>query len=202
MPLRTLRATDVEEIKDHLRDEPGRIVTTALGPMEQTAFREAGFVSRESLYLLRHRFDDHRDLDGPALIRRARRSDTATVLDIDGRCFDRFWSFDKDALNSARRATPTSRFVVAVIDGAVVGYAITGRAGNTGFLQRLGVSPDHRKRGLGSQLVNDALHWAYGNGASSMLVNTQEINTAALRLYESLGFVLDDDRLTVLEWQR
>jgi hypothetical protein len=33
-----------------------------------------------------------------------------------------------------------------------------------------------------------------------MLVNTQVINDNARRLYEHLGFVLDNEQLKVLEW--
>ena len=37
------------------------------------------------------------------------------------------------------------------------GFAITGRAGVTGYLQRLAVDPAHRRRGLARRLVDDAL---------------------------------------------
>ena len=42
----------------------------------------------------------------------------------------------------------------------VVAYAITGRAGDIGYLQRLAVDPDHHHRGIGSALVLDSLGWA------------------------------------------
>jgi len=67
-------------------------------------------------------------------------------------------------------------------------------------LQRLGVAPEHRGKGIGSQLVIDAMHWAKNDGATSMLVNTQTSNENALRLYESLGFVLSAEQLMVLQW--
>jgi ribosomal protein S18 acetylase RimI-like enzyme len=67
------------------------------------------------------------------------------------------------------------------------------------YLQRLAVHPDRQHAGIGTSLTLDALRWAQRRGATSMLVNTQEQNGAALRLYEHLGFVLEHDGLDVLE---
>ena len=59
---------------------------------------------------------------------------------------------------------PSARFRV-VDDGEVVGYAITGRAGSIGYLQRLAVLPDHQRRGIGHALVMDGLLWARRRGS-------------------------------------
>ena len=174
-----------------------RVLTAALTVAEQRPFLETGFAPQEWLYLLRH------DLTAlpaapPHRLRRALPFDHPRVLDIDARAFDTFWRFDREGLADARRATPASRFRV-VDEGGVLGYAITGRAGVQGYLQRLAVDPDHHHRGLGSALVLDALWWAKRRGVTSMLVNTQETNTAALGLYERLGFVAEPNGLAVLE---
>ena len=81
----------------------------------------------------------------------------------------------------------------------VTGYAITGRAGALGYLQRLAVHPDHQREGVGTALVADALWWARRRGAIAMLVNTQESNATALTLYERLGFHAEPEGLAVLE---
>src|SRR5206468_1358207 len=122
----------------------------------------------------------------------------------DARAFDHFWRFDRAGLADARRATPSSRYRVAEggLHGGrsgVVGYAITGRAGDVGYLQRLAVDPDHHHRGIGSALVSDSLWWARRRGASVVLVNTQETNVAAQALYRHLGFDYEEHGLAVLE---
>lgn len=122
------------------------------------------------------------------------------MLDIDHRAFEPFWRFDHASLKEARRATPTSRFRVARIGDSVVGYAVTGRAGERGYLQRLAVDPSHFGHGLGSALVNDAMSWLSRRGSSTILVNTQERNIRALSLYEHLGFVRQPAGLLVLRW--
>ncbi len=123
---------------------------------------------------------------------------------MDGAAFSPFWRFDERGLDDARAATPSARFrVVDGIgggdDGRVVGYAITGRAGSIGYLQRLAVLPDHQRRGIGHALVMDGLLWARRRGSTSVLVNTQETNEAAVRLYERMGFRREAYGLAVLE---
>ncbi len=173
------------------------VITAALTAGEQQSFLDLGFVVRERLHLLRH------DLSvlparGHHRLRRALPFDHAAVLAVDRRAFDTFWRFDRDGLGDARRATPSSRFRVAD-DHGVVGYAITGRAGAAGYLQRLAVDPAQHHRGIATALVGDALWWARRHGVNAMLVNTQQANLAALTLYEKLGFVPEEHGLAVLE---
>ncbi len=199
-PYRQLSRDEVERLLKQLNDVQGVIVTTALGSLEQAPFREAGFVDREALHLLTHDLTDRpARVRGGHRLRNARRSDLASVLEIDRRSFDDFWTLDRDSLTAARKATPIHRYQVATIDRQVVGYAITGRSSRASFLQRLAVDPDARGRGIGIDLVADALDWGAREGALSLLVNTQVSNVRARVLYESLGFDLSDEQLVVLE---
>ena len=66
------------------------------------------------------------------------------------------------------------------------------------MLQRLAVDPDVQGRGLGRALVIDSLAWLATKGATEVLVNTQEVNARALRLYVDLGFEELSERLLVL----
>lgn len=177
-----------------------RVLTAALPPAEQEPFLARGFSVRERLHLLAH------DLDalpvGPDLLstrlRRGWRRDYPLVLAVDDRAFPAFWRFDRDALVDARGATPSSQFRVAEA-GEVVGYAITGRAGDTAYLQRLAVDPSHQGLGIGTTLVIDALGWARARRVGRVLVNTQIDNHGAVALYEHLGFRRLADGLAVLE---
>ncbi|MEZ5246827.1 MAG: GNAT family N-acetyltransferase [Acidimicrobiales bacterium] len=179
------------------------IVTAALAPPERAAFLRDGFEEREHLHLLNH---DLRRLPpvrsrrpwraGPR-IERGTRADRAEVLDLDARTFDDFWRLDDDGLTDAMDATPVSRMRV-IRDHGIVGYAVAGRAATQGFLQRLAVDPACQGSGLGSALVNDALHWMRRRGATIAWVNTQEANARALALYEHLGFRPAAHHLTVM----
>ncbi len=199
------------------------VYTTALGPPEAEPFIAAGFAHREHLVLLRH---DLRVLPEPRpgthhRLRRGWRRDYPAVLEVDTLAFDGFWQFDHRALVEARNATPISRFRVATTPGkddhraterssgethptttssTVMGYAVTGRANRTCYLQRLAVHPDHHGLGTGTALVCDALQWARERRADDLLVNTQEGNTGALDLYLGLGFANQASGLDVLHW--
>jgi ribosomal protein S18 acetylase RimI-like enzyme len=179
-----------------------RVLTPALTHLEQQPFLDHGFVVHERLHLLRHHLGRVPPTRAPGVrLRRGRGGDVPAVLDVDSQAFDSFWRFDEAGLADARTATPTHRFRVAVTEpGArVVGYHVTGRAGGLGYLQRLAVHPDRFGRGVGTALVGDALAWCRRRGCTSVLVNTQEANGRALRLYERLGFTPEPFGLAVLE---
>jgi GNAT superfamily N-acetyltransferase len=162
-----------------------RVVTSALTPIDALPFVDAGFAVRERLHLLAH---DMSRIDGPSRsTRRARVADHGAVLALDGLAFDDFWRLDESGLDDAIRATPVARFRVAGDDG-IAAYAISGRSGNQGYLQRLAVAPSARREGWGRVVVADGLRWLARHGVRRTLVNTQLDNQSALALYEACGF--------------
>ncbi len=173
------------------------VLTSALSPAEQRVFRSSGFVVHEHLHLLRHPLDRPVTVP-PRSSRRGRRRDREAALAVDHLAFEPFWRFDRAGLDDARHATPVSRFRV-IGQGTLDAYAVTGRAGSVSYLQRLAVRPGRQGRGMGTDLVLDALRWSQRHGARSTLVNTQEHNHRALALYERLGFVRQPEGLDVLE---
>lgn len=176
-----------------------RVLTGALHHGELGPFLAAGFTEHERLHLLRH---DLRVLPEPTTevrLRRSWRRDHAAVLGIDGRAFDGFWALDRRGLEDAVRATPASRFRLATAaHGEVIGYAVTGRAVDRGYLQRLAVDPERHRGGVGRALVVDGLRWLRRTGARVAVVNTQEHNDPALGLYLATGFVPEPRGLNVL----
>ena len=93
---------------------------------------------------------------------------------------------------------PPPRRSRGFVPRAVTGYCITGRSGPHGYLQRLAVARSHRRRGLGTALVADALWWLRRGGAVGAQVNTQIGNERAVALYRRCGFALEPARLAVL----
>ena len=177
-----------------------RVLTGALHHGELAPFEACGFAPHEHLHLLRHDLRILPDAPTPApRLRRAWRRDMTAVLTIDARAFDRFWTLDRRGLDDAVRATPSSRFrVVTTDDATITGYAVTGRAAERGYLQRLAVDPDRHRQGHGRALVVDSLRWLRRAGARVAVVNTQQHNDGALALYLATGFVREPLGLTVL----
>lgn len=180
------------------------IITAALHPEEARSFLATGFTEHDRLRVLSH---DLVDLDGPRRsvppdwglrLRRARRADRDASLVVDARAFPGFWRLDRSGLEEALEATPRTRFRVARTCDRVVGYAVTGRAGSQGFLQRLATDPTAAGHGVGSALVLDALTWARRRHLARVLVNTQADNERALQMYLRLGFEPTTTDLVVL----
>jgi ribosomal protein S18 acetylase RimI-like enzyme len=175
-----------------------RVVTGALGPGEQAGFLSAGFEVEERLHLLGHDLRELPPVDPrERTLRRARPGDRPAVLAVDGAAFPPFWRMDEAGLDEALRATPHTRFRVGG-DPDIVGYAVTGRAGRRGFLQRLAVEPTRQRAGIGRALVLDGMRWLRRWRVERAVVNTQLENERALALYESLGFRREPTGLTVL----
>ncbi len=181
-----------------------RVVTAALSPLEQSGFLAAGFDVAEHLHLLGVDLSGHRFAvpSGHRLVR-VRRRHRAAVLAIDHAAFRPFWRFDESGLDDAVGATPSTRWRVALTGprlgaGTPVGYAICGRAGDRGFVQRLAVDPAGQRQGTGRRLLLDGMAWMARRGVTRAVVNTQTDNDPALALYLSVGFSHQPSGLSVL----
>jgi ribosomal protein S18 acetylase RimI-like enzyme len=180
------------------------VLTSALDSFEAPAFLAAGFVERDRLVVLSHDLsglEDHPGAEAAFHLRRGRRGDRHACLALDSQAFPPFWRMDEGGLADARSATPTSRFRVAVTSEGLLGYAVTGRSGSQGFLQRLAIDPDHWGEGIGTALTLDGLRWCARRRVAAVFVNTQVTNDAALSLYEHLGFRTTPNDMVVLLWE-
>jgi ribosomal protein S18 acetylase RimI-like enzyme len=180
--------------------------TSALFPRAAEAAMDHGFVPIDTLCLLRVRLDDTFDqlvegLYGTTLpatrTMRAWHHDKASAVDQEA--FGPLWGNDAASLADIRRATPHHRARMIRDGGSIVAFAISGYGGQAGYVQRVAVATTHRRRGLARALVVDALMWMRHRPLTTAYVNTGFENTAALALYEGLGFERMDDHLTIVE---
>ena len=195
----TLAPSVLAVLRDQLLHQGYRAaVTAAVAPLVRDRLMRDGFSIRSELTALRHDLETPFGIaHPPGRTSRARRRDLDGVLLVDSGAFAPFWRLDAAALHEARSATPCSRWRV-IRSPEVTAYGITGRAGSTGYLQRLAVASHCQGRGLGTMLVSDALTWLRRGGARTALVNTPPDNERALALYQRCGFHTETDRLAVL----
>lgn len=174
------------------------VMTNALSETERRGFLAAGFEIHERLHLLTH---DLVEVPKPSRgsTKRGNVRDHESILQVDMAAFEPFWRLDERSLVDAISATPRSRVRVSP-HRPLRGYAITGLSGFRGYLQRLAVHPDYQGLGIGSSLVADSLFWLKRHRCRIAMVNTQETNEGALRLYESHGFVNQPSGLAVLHY--
>lgn len=90
---------------------------------------------------------------------------------------------------------PTVLYLVAEADGAVVGHAVASIVADIAELQRIAVSPAHRRGGLATALLDEVVARARSGGADRVLLEVREDNGPALAFYAARGFVEVDRRL-------
>lgn len=93
-----------------------------------------------------------------------------------------------------RHLETRGRYVVAELDGAVVGHALLEPfemiANSHVFRLTVAVAPDHVGRRIGRALMLDLLDWATGDPRVRKIeLHVRATNERAIRLYRSLGFV-------------
>lgn len=87
---------------------------------------------------------------------------------------------------------PTVHYLVARVDGQVVGYAVVSVAADVAELQRIAVEPSRRREGLASALLDAGI--ASSGEAERMLLEVREDNEGAQAFYEARGFTELDRR--------
>lgn len=140
-----------------------------------------------------------RPMPAGVTVREAGAEDLLTLLDADARCFDLFWRYDARHLS---RFLVSSRLAIAERDGEALGYTLCTVGGPEGLLGRLCVVPEHRRAGIGSALLSDAVRWVGERGGRHVMLSTQTDNTASQRLYRHAGFCDTGRRYAFLHFGR
>lgn len=89
---------------------------------------------------------------------------------------------------------PHASYLVAEVSGAVVGHAVVSVVVDVAELQRIAVSPAHRRTGVASALLAACADVASAGGADRLLLEVREDNAGALSFYAARGFVEVDRR--------
>lgn len=127
-------------------------------------------------------------------IRRAGAGDLDAVVALEDECEGRdAWS--RALLADGLAGTvPTVSYLVAQGESDIVGYAVVSCVDDVAELQRIGVTADARRSGIGSELLERTLGLARKEGAQRLLLEVREDNRAAIAMYAAHGFVEIDRR--------
>jgi len=182
-----------------------RIRTGALAPRQAAQAERAGLVCVQELALLdasapfQTGSSRARHTRRASRTKRLRAGDLDTAAAVDTAAFGPNWALDASMLADIRHATPSHRARIVTVDDRIVGFLVSGRAGRTGYVQRLAVDPQFHRQGLAIALVDDAMRWMRRNRVTRAFVNTHVDNDAALELYRRYGFCEMPERLRVYE---
>ncbi|MDR3457745.1 MAG: GNAT family acetyltransferase [Verrucomicrobiae bacterium] len=82
-------------------------------------------------------------------------------------------------------------FFVALAGAEVVGTVMAGYDGHRGWIYSVAVSPAHRRRGIGSQLVRFAERALADRGCMKLNLQIMEGNESVAAFYAALGFTVE-----------
>jgi len=114
-------------------------------------------------------------------------NDLAALLKIEEACFEDLWRYDSSAFRDIAQTHPY--FIVAELDNKIIGYQFNALDDEFGYLVRIAVHPSVGRQGIGTRLMAEAIHFFQEAHATRIMLNTQEDNYHAHRLYEWFGFI-------------
>ena len=121
-----------------------------------------------------------------------RRRHLRSVLRIEGQVYPRPWSL---TLYLSELSLRTSRhYVVARIDGTVVGYSGLLFAADEAHITTIAVDPAWHRRQLGTRLLLHQAAFARSRQARHLTLEVRVTNTPAQDLYGQFGFVSEGIR--------
>jgi len=86
-------------------------------------------------------------------------------------------------------------FIVAEVDGEIIGTVMGGFDGRRGMMYHLAVEKKYRKQGIATNLVNELEKRLRAKGCIRYYVLVTKDNQEAIKFYEKLGWELMDDLL-------
>ncbi|WP_425493650.1 ribosomal protein S18-alanine N-acetyltransferase [Natronocalculus amylovorans] len=129
--------------------------------------------------------DNREEID--VSIRRAERADLLAIHRIEKTVFEQPWPY-----SAFERFLDEKGFLVATINGAVVGYVVSDLMANygrdIGHIKDIAVHPDAQGFGVGRKLVRRSLLSLFVDGAAVTKLEVREGNEKAKALYYSEGF--------------
>lgn len=92
---------------------------------------------------------------------------------------------------ATKLSTQPELFFVAIQENSVVGTILAGFDGVRGWVHRLAVSPDWRRQGLASMLMQKAESGLKDVGCPKLNLQVRASNLEVLKFYDSLGYKVE-----------
>tara|TARA_R110000868_G_scaffold152108_11_gene376731 strand:- start:389 stop:904 length:516 start_codon:yes stop_codon:yes gene_type:complete len=116
--------------------------------------------------------------------------DATAISDIHATGFDPAWGTE-DMMGLLRQSNVFGFLAFesgALIRNRVAGFVLLRHAADEAEILTIAVSPHARGRGVGRQLMNEALRKLYADRIGKLILEVDENNQSALHLYRDLGF--------------
>jgi ribosomal protein S18 acetylase RimI-like enzyme len=83
-------------------------------------------------------------------------------------------------------------FLVRCADGQIAATVMAGYDGHRGWINYLAVHPDHRRRGIGRRMMEEAEVRLRAAGCPKINLQVRSSNAAVIEFYKRIGFQIDD----------
>lgn len=120
------------------------------------------------------------------IIRQATIKDVEDIYEIEKLCFPDPWS--RDALTYELEENPRAFYIVADLDGQVVGYAGLWWIEDEGHITNVAVKPGYRNRRIGEGIISVMIDFTSKEGIKHHTLEVRRSNDPAISLYEKFGF--------------
>ena len=122
-------------------------------------------------------------------IRRLTLADLAAIERIERRAYPTPWSRSMFAGELAKTSSICLGAFDTDVDETLVAYLIISRYADAWHVMNVAVHDDYRGQGVATQLLNQLFELTAGDDRRGYTLEVRVSNTAAIRLYERLGFV-------------
>ena len=113
------------------------------------------------------------------------------VLEIENECFAHPWS--RQSIESELE-NKNSVFYTALEGDEVAGYIGMSTVLDEGYIFNVAVSAKHRKKGIGSALIQELVTYGKKNNFCFLTLEVRESNENAISLYLKFGFIKVGER--------
>lgn len=120
-------------------------------------------------------------------IRPMKAEDIDEVLVIESLCFPTPWS--REAFRAEIEDNYCARYVVAELEGMVIGYGGMWIIIDEAHITNIAVHPNYRGRGVGEAIMKGLIQTAARLKVEGMTLEVRVSNMIAQNLYKKLGFV-------------
>lgn len=115
--------------------------------------------------------------------------DLGELLNINARCFRNGENYTKHTFSYLLNDPSTVGYRMVTAEGKMAGFAfVMMNPDGAAHLTTIGIAPEHRRRGLGQQLVKHIEKTMSAKGVSTIVLEVRVSNTAAQCLYRGIGF--------------
>jgi ribosomal protein S18 acetylase RimI-like enzyme len=125
-------------------------------------------------------------------VRQLKAGDTRAVVELWRRCgLVVPWNDPSRDIERKRRVRG-DLFLVGLCDGQIIASVMAGYEGHRGWINYLAVSPEHRDRGHGRRMMEEAERRLRAEGCPKINLQVRASNRKVAAFYRAVGFVQDD----------